>query len=562
MFTRTMSVMAILFLAGAGWTPAGAAHPPKVGFLVVAPDRGYLGNQEVNALVDAFKQSYPAALGLVGKDYTGVEGEYAAYLTRASEALKRDGATEIVAIPLFLSEADPLLKRIMPLIPAYAAGLPLRWAPAMAHDYLIGQIVLDRIAAISEHPESERLILIGTGATDKASEKALKSDLDKLSAYVTRYKAFQETEVVVYYDRDAETATQENEAIKARLLAQAAKQGRTLLVPVFIGPKFDSSMSLAAWLGAQFRNTRVAYKPDELLPHPNALLWLNKTANRETPLAASQIGVVIMPHGSTQPWNDAVEATIRPLTAKYPIEMAYGMGDPHIIQDAVSRLEQRGIRHIVFVRMYALDTHMKPLTDYILGLSDRSPADGHGSGHGSSNVPPQVRTAALFSTFGGYEQNPDIALVLHKRIAELSKDPANETVLLLAHGEGTEEDNNKWLSVMNQNIETLRQDPHCAKLKTIKALTVREDWPKEREKAVAAARAAVEEAGQHGRVLVIANRLYGSGPYRSMLKGLSYEMNDKGLADPVLTRWLDAGLTRVTAELISSKNEQSAYAHP
>ncbi len=563
MYKQTLLTIVAVIMLGLSWVPANAAPLSKVGFLVVAPDRGFLGNQEVRLLVDEFKKSYPAALGLVGKDYTGVEGEYAAYLTRAAQELKQKGITEIVAIPLFLSEADPLLKRVMPLMAAYSGGLPVRWAPAMAHDYLIGQIVLDRIAALSERPESERLILVGAGATNEANEKALKADLEKLLAYVKRYKSYRETDIVVYYDREAEAADQKNKDIKTHLLAQMAKHGQTLLVPVFIGPKFDYSMSLTAWMDAQFKNTTVTYKPDELLPHPNALLWLKKTANRETPLAASQIGVVIMPHGSTQPWNDAVETTIKPLMSKYPIEMAYGMGDPHIIQDAVSRLEQRGIRRIVFVRMYALDHQMKPTTDYILGLTEHAPADGHDGGHGSAaSAPPQVRTATLFSTFGGYEQNQEIALVLHKRIAELSKDPGSETVLLLAHGEATDEGNDKWLAVMGQNIDRLRQDPHCAKLKTIRALTVREDWPKQREKAVAEVRAAIEEAGKQGRVLVIANRLYGSGPYKKMLHGLTYEINEKGLADPVLTRWLEDGLARKTAELLPSKHEQSAYARP
>jgi sirohydrochlorin ferrochelatase len=563
MFTRTVSVVAMLVLLGTSWVPASAAPPSKVGFLVVALDRGFLGNQELRSLVDELKKSYPAVLGLVGRDYTGVEGEYAVYLTRAAQELKQDGVTEIVAIPLFLSEADPLLKRVIPLVPAYSDGLPVRWAPAMGHDYLIGQIVLDRVTALSEHSESERLILVGTGAMDEATGSALKTDLEKILAYVNRYKTFREAEAVVYYDREAENADQKNADIKTHLVAQMAKHGRTLLVPVFIGPKFDYSMSLTSWLQAQFKNTHVVYKPEELLPHPNALLWLKKTANRETPLAAGQIGVVIMPHGSTQPWNDAVETTVQPLLAKYPVEMAYGMGDPYIIQDAVSRLEQRGIRHIVFVRMYALDTHMKPLTDYILGLNDHSPIGSHGGGHGAgAGAPPQVRTAARFSTFGGYEQNPEIAVVLHKRIAELSKDPTNETVLLLAHGEGTEEGNNKWLSVMNQNIERLRQDPHCAKLTAIKALTVREDWPKEREKAVADVRATIDEASKRGRVLIIANRLYGSGPYKKMLKGLNYELNEKGLVDPVLTRWLEDGLRRVTAELIPSENHRPIAAHP
>lgn len=563
MYKQTISVITAAVMLGASWMTASATAPSKVGFLVVAPDRGFLGNQEVRSLVDEFKKSYTATLGLAGRDSTGAGGEYAAYLMRAVQELKQAGATEIVAIPLFLSEADPLFKHVKPLLPTYTGGLPIRWAQAMAHDYLISQIVLDRVEALSEHPESERLIVVATGALDSASEKAIKVDTEKLVGYVTRYKHFREAEAVVYYDREAENAEQRNQEIKARLLAQMAKQGRTLLVPAFIGPKFDHSMSLTSWLEDQFKQTRVAYKPEELLPHPNALLWLKKTANRETPLTADQIGVVIMPHGSTQPWNDAVETTIQPLMAKYPIEMAYGMGDPHIIQNAVSRLEQRGIRRIVFVRMYALDHQMKPLTDYILGLSEHAPSDGHGAGHEhSATAPLQIRTAALFSTFGGYEQNPEIAQVFHKRIAELSKDPANETVLLLAHGEATDEDNDKRLAVIGKNIDQLRQDPHCAKLKMIKALTVREDWPKEREKAVAGVRATIEEASKHGRVLVIANRLYGSGPYKKMLQGLTYEINEKGLVDPILTRWLEDGMTRMTGELIPSKNEQSANARP
>ena len=448
MYKQSISVIAAAVMLCVIWIPANAAAPSKIGFLVVAPDRGFLGNQEIRSLVDEFKKSYTASLALVGRDYTGLESEYAAYLTRAAQELKQDGITEIVAIPLFLSEADPLLKRVMPLLPAYTGGLPVRWGPAMAHDYLIGQIVLDRVEALSEHPESERLIVVATGALDSSSETAIRRDTEKLVGYVTRYKHFREVEAVVYYDREAENAEERNAEIKSHLLTQMAQQGRTLLVPAFIGPKFDHAMSLTSWLDGQFKQTHVAYKPEELLPHPNVLLWLKKTANREAPLTASQIGVVIMPHGSTQPWNDAVETTILPLMVKYPIEMAYGMGDPLIIQDAVSRLEQRGIRRIVFVRMYALDHQMKPLTDYILGLSEQAPSDGHGAGHEhSATAPLQIRTAALFSTFGGYEQNPDIAQVLHKRIAELSKDPANETVLLLAHGEATDEGNdNGWPS--------------------------------------------------------------------------------------------------------------------
>ena len=564
MFTRTVSLLAILVMLGTGWMPAGAAPPAKVGFLVVAPDRGFVGNQEVRELVQDFKKEYPVALGLIGREYTGVEGEYAVYLTRAVQELKKAGVTEIVAIPLFLSAADPVLQRVIPTLPAYAAGLPVRWAPVMAESYLTNQVVLDRVEALSQEPEQERLILVGIGATDEASEKVLKADLDKLLAYVQQYKHFREAETVIYFDREAEGAEKKNQEIKARVLAHIAKQGRTIAVPAFIGPKFDRSMAMTAWLGTQFKGLNVAYHGAELLPHPNVLLWLKKTANQFVAARPDEIGVVIMPHGSTQPWNDAAERTIEPLKTKYKIEMAYGMGDPGTIQDAVTRLEQRGIKRIVFVRLYELERHMKPLTDYILGLADSPTLPGHAGGHGhDSAFPPQIRSAALFSTFGGYTENfPPIANVLCERITEVSQDPAKETVVLLAHGSQTDEDNNHWLSVISANIDWVKKDSRCAPFKTVRAATVREDWPEQREQAVADVRKMIEEDAKTGRVLVIANRMYGSGPYKKMLKGLEYVLNEKGFASPIITRWLEEGLAKAVVALAQPVPRTARFATP
>ncbi|TAJ09564.1 MAG: hypothetical protein EPO61_05765 [Nitrospirae bacterium] len=548
---NTPTLLRIVLIAMAWALPTAAlAEGGKPGFLIVAPDRGFLGNQEIQALVQDFKKDYLGALALIGRDYAGPENEYAAYATKAIQELKQAGATEIVAVPLFLSASDPLLKRVAPALPAYAGGLAVRWAPAMADDYLIGQVLLDRVAAISQQPAAERLILIGTGAMDDENQKALKTDIEKLLAYVQRYKRFREAEAVVYFDREAEGAEKKNQEIKARVLAQIAKQGRTVIVPAFIGPKFDNAMALSSWLEQQFKPLQVAYQQSELLPHANVLLWLKKTANRSVAAAPGEIGVVIMPHGSTQPWNDAVERTIAPLKAKHRIEMAYGMGDPWIIQDAVTRLEQQGVKRIVFVRMYALESHMKPLTDYILGLSDRPPSDGQGHGFDHEAVPPhQIRSAALFSTFGGYEEYAGISQVMCDRMMEVSKDPGKETVILLAHGEGTDEGNSKWLAIMNGNIERIKKDPRCARFKTIRAAAVREDWPDKRKAAVEEVRHMIEEDGKNSRVIVIANRLYGSGPYRKMLKGLQYDLNEKGLVHPVITRWLEEGIGQVGTAL-------------
>jgi hypothetical protein len=109
--------------------------------------------------------------------------------------------------------------------------------------------------------------------------------------------------------------------------------------------------------------------------------------------------------------------------------------------------------------MYELIHHLKPPTDYILGLADVPPTSEHGEGQGH-RIPAQVGSVALFSAFGGYTENfPPIAQVLCDRLTEISKHPATETAVLLAHGSQSDEDNDYWLSVIKANIERVKADP-------------------------------------------------------------------------------------------------------
>ena len=46
----------------------------------------------------------------------------------------------------------------------------------------------------------------------------------------------------------------------------------------------------------------------------------------------------------------------------------------------------------------------------------------------------------------------------------------------------------------------------------------------------------IQEEAKEGRVLVIADRLNGSSPYKKLLAVLGYVLNDKGLGYPALSR--------------------------
>lgn len=531
------------------FTPQALAAPEKskekTGFLVVAQDRGFLGNQEIEAVMDGFKKTYPAALALLGTDQPGVAKTYGDGIRRAVAALEERGIRDIVAVPLFVSGADAVWNRHRDTLAAFVSQTTLRFAPPMAESYLTAQILLDRVESLSKDPGEERLVVLGTGAPDEAGAQRIEDDLKQLLKEVTARHAFRETVVEVYYDRAAVDAEKKNEAAEARIIRLAAKPGRTLLVPFAIGPKFDGHMSVEGWLARTFGEYDIA-RGETLLPHPDVLTWLKATANRYVAVARDDIGVVIMPHGSSQPYNAGLEKMIAPLKKRYRIEMAYGMADPTTIAQAVRRLEAEGKKRIVFVRLYALKGHMKAESDYLLGLSDEAP---HGE-HGDGAPPPRIRSSAVFETTGGYEEDPFIAGILRERILEISKEPDREMVILLAHGSMGEQENARWEEVMNANIARIKQGLPKP-FRAIQAMTLREDWPDKREQALAQIKAAIAKGNEDGgRVLIVSNRLYGSGPYQRLLAGAKFEMNDRGLTPHSnMTRWLEREIEQAMQRL-------------
>jgi hypothetical protein len=409
----------------------------------------------------------------------------------------------------------------------------------MSGSYLIAQILLDSVNKLSKNPTEENLLLVGRGAIDEKSEKLIKEELEQLVNYIKKRKTYKSVQVGVYYSYNADEKirkTKDNE-VDEMVIHAAAKTGRTLLVPFVIGPKYSHMMSFTHFVERRFEDIDLIYHSDEILLHPNVLIWMKKAANAHIPISNNNpIGVVVMPHGATKPYNDAIEKTIEPLKKKYQVEMAYGMGDSISLQNAISNLEGKGIKRIVFVRMYPSSDQFKEKTDYILGLDSRVPEQWDGL------IPSQVRTSAIINTFGGYEEDSLIAGIFLDRIKEVSKNPTEETIILLAHGGKNEQAEKLRNEKMDSHISWIQKQSNPP-FKKIIGMTLREDWPDKRAKAVKKIKKVVKEGNSSGKVIIISNRLYGSGPYNHFLKGLEFEMNSKGLAPhPNLTKWLEKGI--------------------
>src|SRR5690606_4400239 len=115
----------------------------------------------------------------------------------------------------------------------------------------------------------------------------------------------------------------------------------------------------------------------------------------------------------------------------------------------------------------------------------------HGHGHGAPAAPqPRIRTAALVTTVGGVEDSEHFAAALLDRARSLSNDPARETIVLVAHGDGNDATNARWRGLLASLAKQMKQAGGDA-FRAIEVGTWREDWPAEREPEVKAIRALV-----------------------------------------------------------------------
>ena len=508
----------------------------RTGFLVIAPDRGFVGNNETNSIFKNFNKDYLAEIVYVGRKYDGLSSNYSEYIQEALTSFDNNSVSNIVILPLFLSKYNHILKEIRKNISAYQFSGKIYFNETISESYLSAQILLDHIKKISKNPSKERIVILGRGAVDKKTELLMKRELEKLSKYVKERHSFKSIQIGIYYSYNSQEKLREikDREVDEIVIHTAAKKGKTLVVPFFIGPKYSNMMSLTHFFDRKFVDIDLIHNSDEILLHPNYLHWMKKTANSYLPVSSEEtIGVVIMPHGATKPYNDAVEKTIEPLKLKYKVEMAYGMGDSVTIQKAVYKLEKQGIKKIVFVRMYPTSNQLKEKTNYILGLSDKIPVQWDGL------IPAQIRNSAIINTFGGYEEDNLIAGIFLERIKEFSKKPEEETIILLAHGESNDKADILRKKRMKKHIDWVQKN-FSQPFKKIISLALREDWPEKRENALNEIKKIIKEGNKGGKVIVISNRLYGSGPYQHYLKGLNFKINLKGLAPhPNLTNWLE-----------------------
>lgn len=256
-----------------------------------------------------------------------------------------------------------------------------------------------------------------------------------------------------------------------------------------------------------------------------------------------EFGVLVMAHGGSQEWNEGVLAAVEPLRGGQPVEVAFGMADATTIQQAVQRLESRGVRRVAVVRLFVSGESWLERTEQILGLQpgapDRaSPPPVPTRHHGHSMAFWRIDTRSAFAVSrAGLSEAAAMGPILADRAASLSRSPLNEDVLILAHGPAADDENERWLARLDERAQAVRDR---LPFRRVEVKTLREDWPDKREAAQQEIRAFVERAAsEDGAAIVIPFRVHGFGPYAQVLEGLEYRSDGQGLLPhPNVTEWV------------------------
>ena len=269
------------------------------------------------------------------------------------------------------------------------------------------------------------------------------------------------------------------------------------------------------------------------------------------PAVAQAQGVLLLAHGGRVEWNREVLELASQVDSTLPVEVAFGMANKRTIRDAVDRLAERDVTEIVAVPLF-ISSHSSVMraTEFLLGSRAEAPPQLEAfarmgarrfAGDPEFDWTAPLETTIPISVTTALDSHALVAEILLSRALEVSRQPEEEVVVVVAHGPSSEEDNALWLANMGILVETMRSRTRFSR---IEHLTVRDDASDPvREQATAELRAVVEGAVQEGGSVLIVPLLLSYGGIevgiRRRLEGLPYRMADQALLpDDRLSKWV------------------------
>jgi len=516
----------------------------ETGFLVIAPDRGYAGNQKVRLAFNSLKEKRYAQLVFA------TDERMQPYLSKALKTLKEDGAKKIIILPVFLSASHPKLSLFRSMLQKQETTEELIYARPFGGSYLAVELLADRLQ--NSDLNNEAIIIAGHGATTSESGTPMYRDLQRIAEQALESIGKENKVEAVIWPGGKYSKTKEDQEKAAWDWVKNRKDPKLTwnIMPFHMGEELDGMMNFNASLerGKPDNMSLLKYKDNEADFYS---LWMLREANRYSSPNETKVGIVFNAHGSDFHWNQTMRDAVANLEKEIPMEFAFSMADSEDLRKAVKRLEDRGVGVIVIVRVFGMRTSFRHSVERLIGMDIDAPElcvmDESASMPMEGAPPQRLRTSALVVTEGGLADSPLFAKALFDRARKLSSNK-KDTVIVVAHGKGQDEANKQWLKVLESltnQIKTMSD----GKFKDVKYQTWREDWEDKRGVRINAVKKMVKDAQQDGgTAIIIPARTTGEGPTKRFLGEVSDEMNyktGKGFAPhPLFPKWIESQMQR------------------
>lgn len=198
-YQASLLVLAMIILASHALAKESHQSQNQTGFLVLAADRGFVGNEEIRDAFESLAENHNAALVFVTDEHTEK------YLKISLNILLGKGAERITVIPLFMSAANPRYQLARDLLSRQQLTVPISYTRPYGESFFAVEDLVDKFRLI-EHPANTHVLVVGYGATDPVNAQKMQKDWQRITERAAADFGFKSLEVIIAYDgKDEET---------------------------------------------------------------------------------------------------------------------------------------------------------------------------------------------------------------------------------------------------------------------------------------------------------------------------------------------------------------------
>jgi len=258
------------------------------------------------------------------------------------------------------------------------------------------------------------------------------------------------------------------------------------------------------------------------------------------------IGILILSHGVGENSDRMLIEALELISKQNPTAVGFGMAmmKSSQLQSAVDDLTERGAQKIVLVPN-GTTTPYNTLTrqwKYIFDLGEEA----------AYLEVSKVTSEASFHMTDHFGDSRLITDILYDHVKEVSKNPANEFVMIIGHGPEDNEDNVPDLEILSVHADRIRAKNEFV---DVKLWNLQDDAiPPVRKSNVKKIRRWIKKANNEGQdVIVVAIAAVSHGVQthiRNDLRGLDYTFADKGMSEhPKYVQWMESVIDETIASL-------------